>query len=83
MDSQHKGELLAWWAHDASGHQGRDATDKWAHDRGVHLTMDTVPDVCHSLSTPSVQDSPEGEHLLPRLGTGDTQISTSRNLIAA
>ncbi|RMC04244.1 hypothetical protein DUI87_19063 [Hirundo rustica rustica] len=31
LDWQHKGELfLARWAHDASGHQGRDATYKWA-----------------------------------------------------
>ncbi|RMC22272.1 hypothetical protein DUI87_00583 [Hirundo rustica rustica] len=31
LDWQHKGELfLAQWAHDASGHQGRDATYKWA-----------------------------------------------------
>jgi len=28
---QHKGKLfLAWWAHDASGHQGRDATHRRA-----------------------------------------------------
>ncbi|KAK4814147.1 hypothetical protein QYF61_009066 [Mycteria americana] len=27
LDWQHKGELfIAWWAHDTSGHQGRDAT---------------------------------------------------------
>ncbi|XP_064495952.1 uncharacterized protein LOC135405192 [Pseudopipra pipra] len=31
LDWQHKGELfLARWAHDASGHQGRDATYRWA-----------------------------------------------------
>ncbi|TRZ16151.1 hypothetical protein HGM15179_010966 [Zosterops borbonicus] len=31
LDWEHKGELfLARWAHDASGHQGRDATCKWA-----------------------------------------------------
>ncbi|RMC19235.1 hypothetical protein DUI87_03841 [Hirundo rustica rustica] len=31
IDWQQKGELfLARWAHDASGHQGRDATYKWA-----------------------------------------------------
>ncbi|KAK4819239.1 hypothetical protein QYF61_027193 [Mycteria americana] len=33
LDWQHKGELfIAWWAHDASGHQGRDATYRRAHD---------------------------------------------------
>ncbi|KAK4811067.1 hypothetical protein QYF61_016353 [Mycteria americana] len=43
LDWQHKGELfIAWWAHDTSGHQGRDATYRWAHDRGVNWTMDTI-----------------------------------------
>ncbi|KAK4832349.1 hypothetical protein QYF61_021878 [Mycteria americana] len=43
LDWQHKGELcIAWWAHDTSGHQGRDATHGWARDRGVDLTMDTI-----------------------------------------
>ncbi|KAK4827627.1 LOW QUALITY PROTEIN: hypothetical protein QYF61_019837 [Mycteria americana] len=33
LDWQHKGELfVAWWAHDTSGHQGRDATYRWARD---------------------------------------------------
>ncbi|KAK4815664.1 hypothetical protein QYF61_005410 [Mycteria americana] len=42
LDWQHKGELfIAQWAHDTSGHQ-RDATDRWARDRGVDLTMDTI-----------------------------------------
>ncbi|RMC19606.1 hypothetical protein DUI87_03165 [Hirundo rustica rustica] len=46
LDWQHKGELfLARWAHDASGHQGRDATYKWARDRGVDLTMDSISQV--------------------------------------
>ncbi|RMC17999.1 hypothetical protein DUI87_04875 [Hirundo rustica rustica] len=45
---QHKGELfLARWAHDASGHQGRDATYKWARNRGVDLTMDSISQVIH------------------------------------
>ncbi|XP_050842343.1 uncharacterized protein LOC103824792 isoform X1 [Serinus canaria] len=45
---QHKGELfLAQWAHDASGHQGRNATYKWAQDRGVDLTMDSISQVIH------------------------------------
>ncbi|RMC19975.1 hypothetical protein DUI87_00820 [Hirundo rustica rustica] len=39
LDWQHKGEVfLAHWAHDESGHQGRDATYRWARDRGVDLT---------------------------------------------
>ncbi|KAK4811084.1 hypothetical protein QYF61_016370 [Mycteria americana] len=38
-----QGELvIAWWAHDTSGHQGRDATYRWTCDRGVDLTMDTI-----------------------------------------
>ncbi|RMC19597.1 hypothetical protein DUI87_03156 [Hirundo rustica rustica] len=46
LDWQHKGELfLAQWAHDASGHQGRDATYKWARDRGVDLTTDSISQV--------------------------------------
>jgi len=33
LDWQQKGELfLAQWAHETSGHQGRDATYKWARD---------------------------------------------------
>ncbi|XP_049649828.1 uncharacterized protein LOC126035341 [Accipiter gentilis] len=41
LDWQHKGELfMAQWAHDTSGHQGRDATYRWARDRGADLTMD-------------------------------------------
>ena len=33
LDWQHKGKLfLAQWAHETSGHQGRDATYKWARD---------------------------------------------------
>ncbi|XP_064902006.1 uncharacterized protein LOC135577289 [Columba livia] len=52
LDWQHKGELfLAQWAHDASGHQGRDATYKWACDRGVDLTMDTISQVIHKRET--------------------------------
>ena len=35
LDWQNKGELfLARWAHETSGHQGRDATYKWARDQG-------------------------------------------------
>ncbi|RMC21220.1 hypothetical protein DUI87_02078 [Hirundo rustica rustica] len=52
LDWQHKGELfLARWAHDASGHQGRDATYKWARDRGVDLNMDSISQVIHDCET--------------------------------
>ncbi|RMB99715.1 hypothetical protein DUI87_23717 [Hirundo rustica rustica] len=47
LDWQHKGELfLAQWAHDASGHQGRDATFKRAREQGVDLTMDSISQTC-------------------------------------
>ncbi|GAB0204611.1 hypothetical protein GRJ2_002926700 [Grus japonensis] len=52
LDWQHKGELfIAWWAHDTSGHQGRDATYRWARDQGVDLTMDTITQVIHECET--------------------------------
>ncbi|KAK4806782.1 hypothetical protein QYF61_005578 [Mycteria americana] len=52
LDWQHKGELfIARWAHDTSGHQGRDATYRWARDRGVDLTMDTIAQVIHECET--------------------------------
>ncbi|RMC19944.1 hypothetical protein DUI87_03512 [Hirundo rustica rustica] len=52
LDWQHKGELFrAQWAHDASGHQGKDATYKWARDRGVDLTMDSISQVIHDCET--------------------------------
>ncbi|RMC19977.1 hypothetical protein DUI87_00822 [Hirundo rustica rustica] len=52
LDRQHKGELfLVRWAHDASGHQGRDATYKWARDHGVDLTMDSISQVIHDCGT--------------------------------
>ncbi|KAK4806899.1 hypothetical protein QYF61_012620 [Mycteria americana] len=55
LDWQHKGELfIAWWASgpgDTSGHQGRDATYRWACDRGVDLTMDTIAQVIHECET--------------------------------
>ncbi|KAK4820393.1 hypothetical protein QYF61_025567 [Mycteria americana] len=52
LDWQHKGELfIARWAHDTSGHQGRDATYRWARDRGVDLTMDTIAQVIHERET--------------------------------
>ncbi|RMB96992.1 hypothetical protein DUI87_26572 [Hirundo rustica rustica] len=52
LDWEHKGELfLARWAHDASGHQGRDATYKWARGRGVDLTLDSISEVIHDCET--------------------------------
>ncbi|RMC19034.1 hypothetical protein DUI87_03638 [Hirundo rustica rustica] len=51
LDWQHKGEVfLAHWAHDASGYQGRDATYRWACDRGVDLT-DNISQVIHNCET--------------------------------
>ncbi|RMC17951.1 hypothetical protein DUI87_04825 [Hirundo rustica rustica] len=52
LDWEHKGELfLAQWAHDASGHQGRDATYKCARDQGVGLTLDSISQVIHDCET--------------------------------
>ncbi|PKU42449.1 hypothetical protein llap_7249 [Limosa lapponica baueri] len=52
LDWQHKGELfIAVWAHDTSGHQGGDATYRWAHVRGVDLTMNTVAQVIRECET--------------------------------
>ncbi|RMC19965.1 hypothetical protein DUI87_00810 [Hirundo rustica rustica] len=52
LDWEHKGELfLARWAHDASGHQGRDATYKWAQDREADLTLDSISQVIHDCET--------------------------------
>jgi len=52
LDWRHKGALfIAWWAHDTLGHQGRDATYRWARDRGVDLTMDTIAQVIHESET--------------------------------
>ncbi|GAB0210341.1 hypothetical protein GRJ2_003499900 [Grus japonensis] len=52
LDWQRKGELfIARWAHDTSGHQGRDATYRWARDRGVDLTMDAISQVIHQCET--------------------------------
>ncbi|RMC19769.1 hypothetical protein DUI87_03333 [Hirundo rustica rustica] len=52
LDWQHKGEVfLARWAHDASGHQGRDATYRWARDQGVDLTMDNISQVIQNCET--------------------------------
>ncbi|GAB0207918.1 hypothetical protein GRJ2_003257500 [Grus japonensis] len=52
LDWQPKGELfIARWAHDTSGHQGRDATYRWARDRGVDLSMDAISQVIHQCET--------------------------------
>ncbi|KAM9590498.1 uncharacterized protein ACIBXB_005758 [Morphnus guianensis] len=52
LDWQRRGELfMAQWTHDTSGHQGRDATYRWARDRGVDLTMDTIAQVIHECET--------------------------------
>ncbi|GAB0206804.1 hypothetical protein GRJ2_003146000 [Grus japonensis] len=52
LDWQHKGELfIAWWAHDTSGHQGRDATYRWARDRGVDLSMNAISQIIHECET--------------------------------
>ncbi|KAK4818811.1 hypothetical protein QYF61_019740 [Mycteria americana] len=52
LDWQHKGELfIVQWAHDTSGHQRRDVTCRWARDRGVDLTMDTIAQVIHECET--------------------------------
>ncbi|RMC20476.1 hypothetical protein DUI87_01326 [Hirundo rustica rustica] len=41
-------------AHNASGHQGRDATQKWTGDPGVDLTMDNISQVIHNCETCAV-----------------------------
>lgn len=49
---QDEGELLMpHWAHDASGHRGRDATYEWTHSRGVDLTMHALAQVIHRCET--------------------------------
>jgi len=52
LDWQHKGELFVpLWVHDTSGRQGRDTTCRWARDREVDLTMDTIAQVIHECET--------------------------------
>jgi len=52
LDWQHKGELfITQWTHDTSGHHGRDATYRWARDRGVDLTVGTITQVIHECET--------------------------------
>lgn len=49
---QLKGEIfLARGPHDASGHQGRGVTHRWACNQGVGLTMDTVSQIIHDCET--------------------------------
>jgi len=36
---------------DTLGHQARDATYRWARDRGLDLTMDTIAQVIHECET--------------------------------
>ncbi|GAB0210171.1 hypothetical protein GRJ2_003482900 [Grus japonensis] len=48
LDWECKGELfIGRWAHETSGHLGRDATYRWARDRGVDLTMEAITQVTH------------------------------------
>uniref|UniRef100_A0A8C5TPT8 RNase H type-1 domain-containing protein n=1 Tax=Malurus cyaneus samueli TaxID=2593467 RepID=A0A8C5TPT8_9PASS len=52
LDWERKGELfIARWAHETSGHLGRDATYRWARDRGVDLTMEAISQVIHECET--------------------------------
>ena len=52
LDWECKGELfVAQWAHETSGHLGRDATYRWARDRGVDLTMEAIAQVTHECET--------------------------------
>ena len=61
LDWQHKGEqFMAPWAHDSSGHQGRDATYRWAYEQGVDLTMDVIAQVIHECETCAVIKQPNG-----------------------
>uniref|UniRef100_A0A8B9ZLB8 Uncharacterized protein n=1 Tax=Anas platyrhynchos TaxID=8839 RepID=A0A8B9ZLB8_ANAPL len=52
LDWERKGELfVARWAHETSGHLGRDATYRWARDRGVDLTIEAITQVTHECET--------------------------------
>jgi len=69
LDWQNKGELfLARWAHETSGHQGRDATHKWARDRGVDLTMDAIAQVIHDCETCAIIK--QAKRMKPHWGEG-------------
>ena len=55
LDWHSKGELfLPRRDNETSGHQGRDATYKWARDRGVDLTMDATAQVIHDCDTGAI-----------------------------
>ncbi|RMB89164.1 hypothetical protein DUI87_34426 [Hirundo rustica rustica] len=45
LDWQHKRSIPSPLGPYASGHQGRDATYRWARDQGVDLTMDNISQV--------------------------------------
>nr|XP_033811836.1 uncharacterized protein LOC117365469 [Geotrypetes seraphini] len=54
---------MATWAHQKSGHLGEKGTIRWAHDRGIHCTVDMVKTVisnCHlcKLALTSAQQMP-------------------------
>ncbi|KAM9600007.1 ribonuclease H-like [Morphnus guianensis] len=52
LDWEHKVELfVARWAHETWGHLGRDATYRWARDRGVDLTIEAITQVTHECET--------------------------------
>ena len=52
LDWQHNGELfIAWWAHDFSGRQERDATYRWALDQKADFIMDAMAQVIHECET--------------------------------
>ncbi|XP_054244819.1 centromere protein I [Indicator indicator] len=71
LDWERKGELfVARWAHETSGHLGRDATYRWARDRGVDLTMEAI-----------TQRQPQA--LLPKPGGHCPRISDLVDLEAA
>ena len=70
LDWQHKSELfLARLPHEALGHQGRDATYKWAKDRGVDLTMDAIAQVIHDCETCAIIK--QAKRMKPLWGKGD------------
>jgi len=52
LDWQQKAELfISRWVHDTSDHQGRDATYRWARDRGLDLTIDTIAQIVQECET--------------------------------
>jgi len=62
LDWQIKGELfIAWFVHDTSGHQRRDAPHRWSRELGVDLTMDTIAQVIHECEMCCNQASQTGK----------------------